>query len=80
MADCPQLDWTPTVIDGEHLRDVARDFNNKLTYEVGVVPGHHYLMWNAYPGLCSKGNFPSEESAKTEAQKEQERRWIAAQQ
>ena len=80
MTDCPQLDWKPTVIDGKHLRDVACDFNGKLTYEVGVSPGHHYLMWRAYPGLSSQGNFPSEEAAKAAAQKEQERRWIAAQQ
>jgi hypothetical protein len=80
MHDCPQLEWKPTVVDGKHLRDCARDFLGKMTYEVGVVPGHHYLMWRAYPGLSSQGNFPTADAAKEAAQKEQERRWIAAQQ
>lgn len=73
------LEWQGTVIDGEHLRDTARDMDGRLRYEVGITAENHYLMIQIPKGgLESRGNYPSVEAAKAAAQADYERRILSA--
>ncbi len=73
------LEWHPTTIAGEHLRDTARDMDGRMRYEVGVTTGHFYLMINLpNGGLESRGNFPSVEAAKQAAQEHNDARIMSA--
>ncbi|WP_171232200.1 hypothetical protein [Ruegeria sp. HKCCA4812] len=73
------LEWLPTTINGQHLRDTARDMDGRLLYEAGVVPGQHYCLIQ-FPKGGGLKSIPcdSVEEAKAVAQADYERRILSA--
>lgn len=71
------LEWRPTVIGGDHLRDVALGLDGLVGYEAGVV--ENYLLVNGRGlGIKQLGTFETIERAKAAAQADYESRILSA--